>query len=74
MDLSRVAASVITFLQATEAAISVWCDYRFTVKESSWEIPQVLEEVRDLLRTLKELAEMAETPVSANESRLPALK
>ena len=77
MDPLSITASVITVIQAAEAVISVCCDYRSAVKCSSWEVPRVLEEVRALrnvLRTLEELADKAEAPSSDGKSRLPALK
>lgn len=77
MDPLSITASVITVLQAAEAVISICCDYRSAVKGSSWELSRVLEEVRALrnvLRTLEELADKAESPSSDARSRLPALK
>ena len=77
MDPLSITAGVIAVLQAAEAVISVCCDYRSAIKGSSWEVPRVLEEVRALrnvLRTLEELADKAETPSSDSKSRLPALK
>ena len=77
MDPLSITASVISVLQAAGAVISVCCDYRSAVKGSSWEVPRVLEEVRALrnvLRTLEDLADKAEAPSSDGKSRLPALK
>ena len=77
MDPLSITASVITVLQAAEAVISICCDYRSAVKGSSWEVPRVLEEVRalrNILRTLEELADKAESPSSDAKSRLPALR
>ena len=77
MDPLSITASVITVLQASEAVISVCCDYRSAIKGSSWEVPKVLEEVRGLrnvLRILEELANKAETPGSPEANRLPAFK
>ena len=77
MDPLSITASVIAVLQAAEAVISVCCDYRSAVKGSSWEVPRVLDEVRALrnvLRTLEDLADKAEAPSSDDKSRLPALK
>ena len=77
MDPLSITASVITVLQAAEAVIAVCYDYRSAVKDSSWEVPRVLEEVRALrsvLLTLEELADKAETSSSDAKSRLPAFK
>ena len=77
MDPLSITASVVAVLQGAEAVISICCDYRSAVKGSSWEVPRILEEVRALrnvLRTLEELADKVEASSSDCKSRLPALK
>lgn len=77
MEPLSVTASVLSVIQAAEAVISICCNYRLSVKGSSWEVSRILEDTRSLrsiLRNLEELAYKAETSGSAEESRLPALK
>ena len=77
MEPLSVTANVIAVLQATEAVISICCDYQSSVKGSEWELPRVLREIRglqDVLGMLKELTEEAEMPDSSYQFRLPALR
>ena len=77
MDPLSVTSSVIAVLQATEAVISVCCNYRSSVRGSSWEVSRILEEARSLrnvLRILEEIADKAETADTTHQSRLSALK
>ena len=77
MDPFSITSAVVTVLQATESIISVCCDYRSSIKGSSWEVSRVLENtraLRDVLRTLERLADKAETSGSTEQSRLPDLK
>ena len=77
MEPLSVTASVIAVLQATEAVIATCCNYRSSVKGSSWELSRVLKEIRALrvvLEDLEKLADEAEAPGSTDQSRLPALK
>ena len=77
MDPLSVTASVISVLQAAEAVILICCDYRSSVKGSSWEVSRILEDTRSLrsiLRNLEGLVYEAETAGSAEQSRLPALR
>ncbi|KAL8670775.1 MAG: hypothetical protein Q9168_004697 [Polycauliona sp. 1 TL-2023] len=76
MEPLSVTASVIAVLQAAEAVISVCCNYRSASAGSSWEVPRVLEGTRDLrnvLRTLEDIADKAETGAKGGKSNLPAL-
>ena len=75
MDPLSLTASVIAVLQAAEAVISICCDYRAGVKNASWEVPRVLDQLRSLrsiLRKLEELSDRAETKSLNNQ--LPTLK
>jgi hypothetical protein len=77
MDGLSVAASIIAVLQAANAVVSVCYDYRAAVKDSSWELPRVTEEVkglRNVLETLESLASDLEKPGSDAKSRLPTLQ
>ena len=77
MDPLSVTASVIAVITAAQKVISVCCDYRSSVKGSSWEVSRILEDtrsLRDILQTLERLVYEAETPGSAEQSRLPALR
>ena len=77
MDPLSITASVVTVIQAAEAVISVCCNYRSSIKGSSWEVSRVLEEIRglrDVLRILEGLADKAETSGSTDQSRFLALK
>ncbi|KAL8991564.1 MAG: hypothetical protein Q9169_007838 [Polycauliona sp. 2 TL-2023] len=76
MEPLSVTASVIAVLQAAEAVVSVCCNYRSASVGSSWEVPKVLEGVRDLrnvLRALEDIADKAETEAKDATSDLPAL-
>lgn len=71
-----ITASIITVLQAANAVISVCYDYSSAVKNSSWELPRVTEEVkslRNVLETLEQLAK-ADSTDSAAETQLLTLK
>ena len=77
MDPLSVTASIITVLQAANAVISVCYDYSAAIKNSPWELPRVIEEVkslRNVLETLDQLAKRAESADPATEAQLPALK
>lgn len=77
MDPLSITASIIAVLQATDAVIHVCNDYRSAVKNSSWELPRVIDEVtslRGLLEALARLAKEAESADPATESRLPTLE
>ena len=77
MDALSVTANVISVIQAAQAVISICCDYRSSVKGSSWEVSRILEETRSLrstLQNLEGLVDKAETLGSAEQSRLPALR
>ena len=77
MDPLSINASIIAVLQATHAVISVCYDYRSAVKNSSWELPKVIDELtslRNILETLERLARKAESADPVAESRLPNLK
>lgn len=45
MDPLSVTASIIAVIQATNAVISVGCDYRSAVKNSPWALSRVIEGV-----------------------------
>ncbi|KAF8542732.1 hypothetical protein BDD12DRAFT_875826 [Trichophaea hybrida] len=77
MDPLSITASIIAVLQATNAIISVCYDYSAVVKGSSSELSRVTEEVkslRNLLESVAQLAEKAESADSNAESQLPTLK
>lgn len=77
MDPISITSAVVTVLQAAEAVISVCCNYRSSIKGSSWEVSQTLEDtraLRNVLRILEGLADNAETSGSTEPSRLSALK
>lgn len=77
MDPLSVTASVISVIQAAGKVIAICCDYRSSVKGSSWEVSRILEDTRSLrivLQGLEEVADKAETAGSAEQSRLPALR
>ena len=77
MDPLSVTASVISVIQAAGKVISICCDYRSSVKGSSWEVSRILEDTRSLrsiLQNLEELADKAETVGAVEQPRLPALK
>ena len=76
MEPLSVTASVVAVLQATEAVISVCCNYRSASVGSSWEVSRILQGTRDLrklLRLLEEIADKAETGAIGGNSDLPAL-
>ncbi|CAF9941608.1 hypothetical protein IMSHALPRED_002810 [Imshaugia aleurites] len=63
-------------IQAAEAVISICCDYRSSVKDSSWEVPRVLEGIhspQSVLQVIEELAHKGETQGSTDQPRSPAL-
>jgi hypothetical protein len=77
MDPLSITASIIAVLQATNAVISVCYDYSSAVRNSSWELPRVTEEVRSLrnvLESLEQLAKKAEGADPAAETQLLTLK
>lgn len=77
MDPISITSAVITALRAVEAVISVCCDYRSSIKGSSWEVSQILEDtraLRNVLRILEGLVDKAETSGSTDQSRFSALK
>lgn len=77
MDPISITSAVVTVLRAAEVVISVCCDYRSSIKGSSWEVSQILEDtraLRNVLRFLEGLADEAETSGSTEHSRLSALK
>jgi hypothetical protein len=77
MDPLSITASIIAVLQATNAAISFCYSYSKEARNSSWELPKILEELkslRNVLETLEQLAERAESADHALESKLPTLK
>ena len=77
MDPLSVTASVISVIKAAQEVISICCDYRSSVKGSSWEVSRILEDtrsLRDILQNLEGLVYKAETAGSAEQSRLPALR
>jgi len=77
MDPLSITLSIIAVLQAANAVISVCYDYSCAMKNSSWELPRVIEEVKDLrnvLETLEQLANKAENADPAAEGQLPTLK
>lgn len=77
MDPLSITASVLTVLQATEAVISICCNYRAASRGASWEVSRVLEEIRnlrDVLRTLEDLADNIETKGKTGTVYLPALR
>ena len=77
MDPLSITASIIAVLQATNAIISICYDYSSSVKQSNWQLPKVIEEVkglRNVLETLEPLAKTAESTDPGRGSRLPTLK
>ncbi|KAL9119964.1 MAG: hypothetical protein Q9187_003483 [Circinaria calcarea] len=77
MDPLSITASIITVLQATNVVISICYDYSSSVKQSNWQLPKVIEELKNLrnvLETLEPLARTAESTNPGPESRLPTLK
>ncbi|KAI9703722.1 MAG: hypothetical protein M1836_007492 [Candelina mexicana] len=79
MDPLSITASVITVIHAANAVISVCRNYRSSVKNSSWELPKIIEEVRNLRNVLEALEKLAVNAESADGSaavktRLPTLK
>lgn len=77
MDPFSITSAVVTALGAAEAVISVCCDYRSSIKGSSWEVSRILEDtraLRNVLRILEGLADEAETSGSTEQNRLSALE
>ena len=77
MDPLSVTASIIAVLQATSAVVSICYDYSSAAQGSSWELLQIIDEVRGLrnvLETLEGLSRQAESRVSGVGSRLPSLE
>ena len=77
MDPLSITASVLTVLQTTSQVVSICYNYRSAVNDSSWELPEILEEARSLrsvLETLEPLARKAENTDPSAESRLPTFK
>jgi|SRR5436190_5912370 len=77
MDPFSITASIIAVLQATNAVVSICYEYRSAIKNSTWELSRVLEEVkslRNVLESLEQLAEKAEIADPAAETQLPTLK
>lgn len=77
MDPLSITASIIAVLQATNAVISICYDYSSSVKQSNWQLPKVIEEVkglRNVLETLELLCKTAESADPGPGSRLPILK
>lgn len=78
MDPLSITASVIAVLQATSAVLSICYDYSSAVKGSLWELPKLIDEVRDLrnvLETLEQLSRQSDDQEdSAAKRRLPSLQ
>ena len=77
MDPLSITTSIIAVLQATNAVISVCYDYSTAVKDSSWELPRVTEEVkslRNVLEALEQLAKKAESADQSAKTQLPTLR
>lgn len=78
MDPLSISVSIIAVLQAANAVISICYDYRAAVKDSSWELPRVTEEVKSLRSVLETLESLAFNATSGNDpdagSRLPTLQ
>lgn len=77
MDSLSVTASIIAVIDVTQKVISLCNDYRAAVKEASWELSRIIEEVgslQNVLRNLQSLATQAENAQNAADSRLPQLK
>ncbi|KAI9766559.1 MAG: hypothetical protein M1839_004886 [Geoglossum umbratile] len=76
MDPLSITASIITVLHATIAVISICYDYSTAIKNSSWELPRLIEEVkslRNIFETLERLAKKSESSDPATDSQLPTL-
>lgn len=77
MDPLSITASIISVLQATNAVISICYDYSSSLKQSNWQLPKVIEEVkglRNVLETLEPLVKTAESTTPGPGNRLPTLK
>lgn len=77
MDPLSAAASILAILQVTSKVVSICYDYRAAAKDSSWELPRVIEEVkslRNVLETLEKLAHEMEGPGADARARLPTLQ
>ena len=77
MDPLSVTATIITVLQVANRVVSICYDYSCAIKNSSWELPRVTEEVkglRNVLETLERLAREAENGDPAAEIQLPTLR
>jgi hypothetical protein len=59
MDPLSISVSIITVLQATNSVISFCYNYHAAIKNSSWELPRVLELVKSLRHVLETLESRA---------------
>jgi hypothetical protein len=74
MDPLGFTASINAVLQAADAVISICSDYSAAIKNSSWELPRVTEEVKSLRNILEHLAKKVESVDLASKTQLPTLK
>jgi Fungal N-terminal domain of STAND proteins len=76
MDPLSVTASIITVLQAANQVVSICYDYAAAGKGSSWGLPRVIDELKNLrnvLESLEQLSQAAAGTDPAARSRLPNL-
>ncbi|KAI0453833.1 hypothetical protein F5B21DRAFT_269167 [Xylaria acuta] len=77
MDPLSISASIIAVLQATNSVISFCYDYHAAARNSSWELPRVIELVksfRNVLEILESLASGMEGTDPDAVSRLQTLQ
>jgi hypothetical protein len=83
MDPLSVSAGIIAVVQATNSVISFCFDFYSAVKDRPWGLTRLIQEtaqLRDVLESLRNVAELAETQAmletnaTAAENRLPMLK
>jgi hypothetical protein len=77
MDPLSFTASILAVLQVTSKVVSICYDYRAAARDSSWELPRVIEEVKSLqnvLETLENCASEMENPDTDARARLSTLQ
>ncbi|KAJ8108074.1 hypothetical protein ONZ43_g6538 [Nemania bipapillata] len=74
MDPLSISASIIAVLQATNSVISICYDYRAAAKNSSWELPRVIELVKSLRHVLETLEGLASGAKGTDPDAVPRLQ
>lgn len=77
MEPLSITASIITVLQATNQVVSICYDYAAAAKGSSWGLPRVIDELKNLRNTLGSLEQLSQAAAGTDPaagSRLPNLK